>query len=156
MKDNKGITLVALVITIIVLLILAGITINLAFKQNGILNKAQETKILSEISGIKENLRLDILEKEIESKGYVLQEDLNKIVQKYGELQGDGDTIITKEGYSISLKEVWQGQTKKGEEIVLDGSWSSEKNVNKPNIKNTGLKAIQINEDGSTNRSRYY
>lgn len=41
-KQNKGITLVALVITIIILLILAGITINLTVGQRGILNRAQE------------------------------------------------------------------------------------------------------------------
>ena len=41
-KQNKGITLVALVITIIILLILAGITINLTIGQRGILNRAQE------------------------------------------------------------------------------------------------------------------
>ena len=40
--DGKGITLVALVITIIVLLILAGITINLTVGQRGILTRAQE------------------------------------------------------------------------------------------------------------------
>ena len=41
-KGQKGITLVALVITIIVLLILAGITISLTLGQNGIINRAQE------------------------------------------------------------------------------------------------------------------
>ena len=38
MKKNKGITLIALVVTIIVLLILAGISINMLTGQNGILN----------------------------------------------------------------------------------------------------------------------
>lgn len=42
LKGQKGITLVALVITIIVLLILAGITISLTLGQNGIINRAQE------------------------------------------------------------------------------------------------------------------
>ena len=41
-KKNKGITLVALVITIIVLLILAGITISLTIGQNGIITRAQQ------------------------------------------------------------------------------------------------------------------
>ena len=41
-KESKGITLIALVITIIILLILAGITINLTIGQRGILNRAQE------------------------------------------------------------------------------------------------------------------
>ncbi|MBO5478369.1 MAG: hypothetical protein J6A04_01415 [Clostridia bacterium] len=42
LKGQKGITLVALVITIIVLLILAGITISLTLGQDGILKRAQE------------------------------------------------------------------------------------------------------------------
>lgn len=41
MKKEKGITLVALVVTIIVLLILAGVTIGLVLGQDGIINKAQ-------------------------------------------------------------------------------------------------------------------
>ena len=42
MKKTKGITLIALVITILVLLVLAGITINLTIGQNGIITRAQE------------------------------------------------------------------------------------------------------------------
>ena len=42
MKSQKGITLIALVITIIVLLILAGITIAMLTGKNGILNKATD------------------------------------------------------------------------------------------------------------------
>ena len=42
LKNNKGITLIALVITIIVLIILAGISINLLLGDNGIIKKAQE------------------------------------------------------------------------------------------------------------------
>ena len=43
-KKQKGITLIALVITIIVLLILAGISVSMLTGQNGILNRAQEAK----------------------------------------------------------------------------------------------------------------
>ncbi len=42
LKANKGITLVALVITIIVLLILAGVSISMLFGNNGLLNKSKE------------------------------------------------------------------------------------------------------------------
>lgn len=42
--EFKGITLISLVITIIILIILAGISINLAFGQNGILRFAKEAK----------------------------------------------------------------------------------------------------------------
>lgn len=43
LKQQKGITLVALIITIIVLLILAGVTISLVLGDNGILNHAQDS-----------------------------------------------------------------------------------------------------------------
>lgn len=44
MKQQKGITLVALVITIVVLIILAGVAISLTLGQEGIFNKAKEGK----------------------------------------------------------------------------------------------------------------
>lgn len=43
-KKERGITLVALVVTIVVLLILAGVTLSLVLSQNGIINKAKEGK----------------------------------------------------------------------------------------------------------------
>ena len=43
-KNNKGITLIALVITIIILLILAGISIATLTGENGVLNKANKAK----------------------------------------------------------------------------------------------------------------
>ena len=42
-KRQKGITLIALVITIIVLLILAGVSISLVVGNNGILGRAEDT-----------------------------------------------------------------------------------------------------------------
>ena len=50
---KKGITLISLVVTIIVLLILAGISISMLTGQNGILNRAQEAKGKNRSSGIR-------------------------------------------------------------------------------------------------------
>ena len=47
MKNNKGITLVALVVIIVVLLILAGVSINLVLGNNGIIAKAKEAETKS-------------------------------------------------------------------------------------------------------------
>lgn len=44
LKNNKGITLVALVVTIVILLILAGVSLNLVLGDNGIVRKAQGGK----------------------------------------------------------------------------------------------------------------
>lgn len=43
-KNQKGITLIALVITIIILLILAGVSLNLVLGENGLIRRAQEAK----------------------------------------------------------------------------------------------------------------
>ena len=66
-KDAKGITLVALVITIIILLILAGISIS-SLTDNGLFGKAQEAARNTEIEGIKEDIQLDIYSKQLIAK----------------------------------------------------------------------------------------
>ena len=55
---NRGITLIALVITIIVLLILAGVSIATLTGENGILTRAQDSKEQTEIAGEKEEIQL--------------------------------------------------------------------------------------------------
>ena len=50
MKKNKGITLVALVVTIVVLLILAGVSINAVVGDDGIIKKAKESANLTKES----------------------------------------------------------------------------------------------------------
>ena len=55
---NKGITLIALVVTIIVLLILAGISISMLTGQNGILTRAAESKVKTEEAEKQENERM--------------------------------------------------------------------------------------------------
>ena len=56
--ENKGITLIALVVTIVVLLILAGITISLVFGSNGVIQKAQDSKEQTEIGEMREKLEM--------------------------------------------------------------------------------------------------
>ncbi len=57
-EKNAGITLIALVVTIIVILILAGISISMLTGQNGILNRASEAKKKTEIASIDEQRKL--------------------------------------------------------------------------------------------------
>ena len=60
MKEQKGITLVALVITIIVLLILAGVSLSLISGDDGILSNASEAKKQTEISNAKDAVGLAV------------------------------------------------------------------------------------------------
>ncbi len=67
--NNMGITLIALVVTIIVLLILAGVSISMLTGQNGILNRAAEAKEKTEIAQRDEQAQLADLESLIENGG---------------------------------------------------------------------------------------
>ena len=58
-NKDKGITLIALVVTIIVLLILAGISISMLTGQNGILTRAAESKVKTEEAEKQENERME-------------------------------------------------------------------------------------------------
>ena len=57
-NTNKGITLIALVITIIILLILAGVTIAMLTGENGILNQSQKATIEKYHGTLKDQLIL--------------------------------------------------------------------------------------------------
>lgn len=77
-KLNKGITLIALVITIIVLLILAGVSIAMLTGTNGILTQAQNTKQMTEIAQVKE-------EWDLEKLGLQMQEQKTDAINASGE-----------------------------------------------------------------------
>ena len=64
-KQEKGITLIALILTIVVLLILAGVTINLAVNNQGIFNKAKTATRAYENATEDERTGLDEADKEI-------------------------------------------------------------------------------------------
>lgn len=67
LKKEKGITLIALVVTIVVLLILAGISLNLVLGNNGIISKAKEAVKKTEEAQLKESLEMEMLESYIDS-----------------------------------------------------------------------------------------
>ena len=58
MKNQKGITLVALVITIIVLLILAGVSISLVLGQNGVLTQASNAVVKNDNAAVEQDVKL--------------------------------------------------------------------------------------------------
>ena len=98
-KEQKGITLIALVITIIVLLILAGVSIAMLTGTNGILTQAQKAKMTTELSSYKEQLELYKTEKLSENREFlestltVGKESLKYNTQPEGET-GNIKTVI--------------------------------------------------------------
>ncbi len=121
-KQVKGITLISLVITIIILLILAGVTLSLTLGDKGIITQAVNAKEAQKIAAIKEDMQLAILDKELEKGGTGLtKEELEEIAGNYGELQEDGNTIKTDEGYEIKIDEIYnQGGGTTGGDAATD------------------------------------
>ena len=76
-KQKNGITLIALVITIIVLLILAGVSIAMLTGQNGILTQAQNAKTTTEDKSAEEKIKLAVMAARAQSEGAL---DADKLV----------------------------------------------------------------------------
>ena len=101
MKGKKGITLIALVITIIVLLILAGLTIATLTGDNGLLTKAGNAKNTSEKGEIEEQVKLAYNEWKLRKEtGETV--DLQNTVQTTLDKMYDNATV-NKQGKAISI-----------------------------------------------------
>ena len=68
LKTQKAITLIALIVTIIVLLILAGVSIATLTGENGVLTRASDAKIETVVAAVKENLHLEQIEKTMDEE----------------------------------------------------------------------------------------
>ena len=95
---ESGITLIALVVTIIVLLLLAGISIQMLTGDNGILKRAAEAKKETEIQQIIENARIDIINTQLSKQsGVITDNELEEILtSKYGTLSTEEENIVDK------------------------------------------------------------
>ena len=67
MKETKGITLIALIVTIIILLILAGVTISALMGENGTLNQAVDAKFKNTLATIEEQINIYKYQKNVEN-----------------------------------------------------------------------------------------
>ena len=116
-KNEKAITLISLIITVIILLILAGVTLTLTLGNNGIFNTTKDSKIQTEIADIKEQIQTDIIEEQAGNKGRISNKSLKTILEKYGTINYEEDeTTIksittTKGNYEIAMADIWNGTT---------------------------------------------
>lgn len=119
MKKNKGITLIALVITIIILIILAGVSVSVLFNQDGIITKAKQAQKSTEISKIteqleleKENYLLENEEKTLTLEGYI-DYIINKgIVDNIQNGADENSKIITVNNYMFLIEKEEQSELK--------------------------------------------
>ena len=153
---QEGITLIALVVTIVILLILAGVTINALFSENGLIKRIETAREKKEIAEYVDDLSRKVLEARTNVAGdnsKVLEETKRLIEQdeKYtgaiiGEVTEDNKiTVITKEGYKIDVKE--------------DGATFVEKGLTPEDMKKLKLTVKHVNKSGTeletTTEERY-
>ena len=121
-KQTKGITLIALVITIIVLLILAGVSIAMLTGDNGILTQAQNAKEETEKASLIEQVQTDILGEQANGEGSgigagtlqtILKEYFTEesVPEKANDITTETVLTATEEygGYEIPLSDIYNG-----------------------------------------------
>lgn len=100
LKGQKGITLVALVITIIVLLILAGVSISLVMGDNGVLTQAQGAVVAQKIGGAKEKVESAVAAMEMK---YKTDWAKNTSAARIDTYKGEDTSIETLDAFATEL-----------------------------------------------------
>ena len=140
---QKGITLIALVITIIVLLILAGVSIAMLTGQNGILTQAQNASTQTEIAEAKEQAQMDIMAWQSErlqnGQDATLNDEIVKTIltgKDYVKELKDTSFISTKGDHEIQYSDLYTngnnqggGTANAGEEVTKPSTWPENDNV---------------------------
>ena len=104
LRGTKGITLIALVVTIVVLLILAGVSIAMLTGEDGIIKQAQRAEDATEIAEERDKVNLAELWASSKNRlGNILKEDL---ISELNELIGEGKYTLDGNGpYTVTFKE---------------------------------------------------
>ena len=171
-KRERGITLVALVITVVVLILLAGVTLNFVIGEDGIIGKAKEAKQLTEEAGAKEALGLyltDIKLSQMDNGNFRLADYLSSNIGKDGledfSNNGDGYGQVSYKGHNflVNLEDytyTYQGKSDGTVNRLLKQVLGNN-NEDVPGIamveageietEDLGWKVLSVNEDGSVN-----
>ena len=108
LNNKKGITLIALVVTVVVLIILAGVSINAVLGDNGIIKKANQAASVTKEAEVKEAINRTILEFYL-TNDYETLEDFLKAKAEDGSIDSvtknaDGTLTVKKGEYSVTVE----------------------------------------------------
>ena len=148
-KRERGITLIALVVTIVVLLILAGVSLNLVLGNNGIITKAQDAKLMTRAGSAEDEVEL------WKSDNYIARTSNQATVDKETMLQGLKDKNLVYEEEIDRDNEIITIKKKDGT-IVKEINYSGVIiNISKtPETEKSGAVVLQVTSvEGLTNIS---
>lgn len=104
LKERNGITLIALVITIIVLLILAGVSIAMLTGENGVLTKAESAKTEIENASAEEKVKLAIMGARADDGQITVAELKTEVGYQGGTVTGDTFPVtVTMDGHGFTV-----------------------------------------------------
>ena len=158
-SSNYGITLIALVVTIVVLLILSGITITTVLGDNGVIQLAKQAKKETIVTTVKEAIDIAKLSKSLEKEdGLITEDELKEILENYGEIIYDEngeiiEGIIEKsEGYEVLLPDIMDGVINQNIYVKLyaDGTLAFSNN------KKTIVEGQEISKDYGNIKGKEY
>ena len=149
LKDFQGITLIALVITIIVLLILAGVSISMISSQDGILKKATTAKEAQKNAQNEENSQMEAMENMMEYETIETVTDVSKLTTELPKMTKYVDNTSTVNKEAI-IPRVFKVSSKAEEQKIDTGLVVMDKNGNEfvwvpvPNAIYDGTTAITV------------
>ncbi len=109
-KENNGITLVTLVITIFVVIIISAVSIGNMYDGEGMIEQAEKVENITNIKLLEKQIKQDILTEQLNT-GNVTREEINTILNKYNAVLNESDRIIIENGkYEISLIDIYNGE----------------------------------------------
>ena len=117
-KQVKGITLIALVVTIIVLLILAGVAISLIIGQNGIFTRAQTAVVLNENATVYERLQMVVADYQIEN--VQAETDTAILTRLKTDLYVNEDNTVNVENLVGTSMQTGKGSIAEGDVYVIE------------------------------------
>lgn len=171
-RNQKGITLIALVITIVIILILAGVTLNLVLGDNGIIKQAQKAADLTKESMENEEKDFGILADELdEIIAQSLPSTVKEAIQK-GTIftvnkqikDATGKTMTVPKGFKVKEEELIENGVviadSKGNEFVWvpceDGNYKKHEYNNSTDDKGTNVQDKSESEEADAGWSTWY
>ena len=148
LNNKKGITLIALVVTVVVLIILAGVSINAVLGDNGIIKKANQAASVTKEAEVKEAINRTILEFYL-TNDYETLEDFLKAKAEDGSIDSvtknaDGTLTVKKGEYSVTV----ENKTNSSGGSGSGGSTGGETQT--PEITVSGIKVVADSQGAGT------
>ena len=171
-RKEKGITLIALVITIVILIILASVTIGFTFGENGLIGRAEQAAELTEVSTANEQMGLylaGVKMEELQGDGFRLADYLSNNIGNdgledfynngdgYGQVSYNGHNfLVNLDDYSYTYLGRSDGSVNRRIEQVLGNNNESVPGISMVEAgdietEDLGWRVLSVNSNGSIN-----